>query len=153
MQIIKPLDNRISTKVKNWGEIKEEASELMEVMKNKQFDGYWDDAFAISHTQVSKEPKRFFVINEKLIDEFGSWCIVNLEILKKYEKCLYPEACMSFPYRKEKSVERYAKIKVRYFVPFLNMFLIPKWKTFKNLNAFICQHEYDHSCGKNIYDL
>jgi peptide deformylase len=153
MEIIKPLDNRISAKVKSWREIKKEALELKEFLEAKKFEGHWEDAYAISHTQVSKDPKSFFVVNQKVREEFGSWCIVNLKITNKRNFCTYPEGCMSFMFRTAKRVDRYINIKAFYWVPFLNLFLIPKWKSFKSLPAFICQHESDHAKGINIYGL
>lgn len=153
MKIIRPLTNIVSSKVKNWKQIRSEALELREFLKAKDFDGYWQDAFAISHTQVCKEPKNFFVVHDQLIKKFGHWCIINLKIIKKSKPCTFPEGCMSFPFRKEKRVDRFAEVLVLYYVPVFNLFLIPKWKKFKNLEAFICQHEFDHSKGENIYGL
>lgn len=60
------------------------------------------------------------------------------------------EACMSFPYRREKALARFDQVKVSY--------QIKKWwglKTVKrDLSGFtseIFQHEYDHTRGKNIF--
>ncbi len=162
MQILKPLGNLKAERVKNWSEIKEQAEELREFMAAKKYDGNWRDAYAISHVQVSREPKDFFVLNKSMISTFSHWCIVNLEIRSKKDECTFPEACMSFMFRGEKTVRRYATIKVKYWTPFLNLFLIPHWKTFKapmkkgdngTIATFICQHEYDHSRGINIYGL
>jgi peptide deformylase len=62
----------------------------------------------------------------------------------------YQEPCMSFPFRKPKSVIRYDVIKVRY--------QIKRWWGFKTIEtelkgiaSEIFQHEYDHTKGKNIY--
>lgn len=151
MKIIRPAHNLFSSKVKNWKEIKKEAWGLKAFLDAKKFEGHWEDAFAISHAQVSAEPKCFFVLNKKMYKTFGSWCIINLEILKKSDPCTYPEGCMSFMFRHEKRVDRFADIKVKYWIPLFNLFLIPKWKRFKDLPAFICGHEFDHSMGINIY--
>ena len=91
MQIIKPCHNKIATKVKSWRSIKKEAFELREFINAKGFKGNWDDAFAISHTQVSEEPKRFFVLNEIKIKRWGHWCIINLKIIKKSVPSIFPE--------------------------------------------------------------
>lgn len=157
MEIIRPLDNKISEKVKNWRQIKKEAWELKELMDTKRFNGYWEDAYAISHVQVSRDPKAFFVVNKKVVKTFGSWCVVNAKILKQSDPCTFPEGCMSFMYRKTTRVERSGKVTVLYWTPFLNLFLIPRIKTFNGLKgqieAFIVQHEADHARGINIYGL
>lgn len=62
-----------------------------------------------------------------------------------------PEACMSFPHRKAKNMERFYEIKVRY--QYLDK--KGKVKTFEgwvtSLKAHIIQHETDHFQGKNIF--
>ncbi len=153
MEIITPLISKVSEPVKNWKEIKQEASALREFIRSKNFKGHYRDAFAISHVQVSNEPKKFFVLSDDSMKFFGSWCVVNLKITRKKDPCTYPEACMSFMYRKPKRINRFADISVRYQVPFLNLFLIPRWKRLKDLPAFIAQHEDDHSNGINIYGI
>ena len=153
MQILKPLGNKISEKVKNWSQIKKEAWELKDFMDAKKFEGNWRNAWAISHCQVSTEPKSFFVVNKRAVKKFGHWCIINAMIVKRSEPCTFPEGCMSFMFRNEKRVDRFAKITVWYWTPFLNWFLIPRRRRFKDLEAFIVQHETDHAAGKNIYGL
>jgi hypothetical protein len=65
------------------------------------------------------------------------------------------EGCMSFPFRTAKNVDRYYKVKVRYFIPKKTLF--GGWKLKKvedwvsGLKAHIFQHECDHSNGLNIY--
>lgn len=160
MKIRKPLGNEISKKVKSWEQIKEEALALRDFLYAKKFDGYWEDAYAISHTQVSNQSFNFFVVNKSIEKEFGSWCVVNLKILKKSKPCTFPEGCMSFMFRTTKHVNRFATVTVTYWTPFLNLFLIPHRKTFKaptkkgeqgTIATFVCQHEFDHSIGVNIY--
>lgn len=161
MQIIKPLGNKISEKVKNWSQIKKEAWKLKDFLDEKKFEGNWRDAYAFSHCQVSREPKNFFVVNQKMVKTFGSWCIINLKILEKADPCTFPEGCMSFMFRQVKRVDRFADIKVKYWIPVFNLFLMPKWKRFKaplgaddkkgTVAVFICQHEFQHSLGKSIY--
>lgn len=65
-----------------------------------------------------------------------------------------PEACMSFPNRTKKNMQRYFRIKVRYQVP--RSFLGVKYlKTIteyaEGLKAHIFQHEIDHAQGVNMY--
>lgn len=151
MQILKPLGNKISEKVKSWSQIKKEAWELKDFLDAKKFKGHWTDAFSISHCQVSNEPKCFFVVNKKKIKEFGHWCVINARIVKNEQPVTFSEGCMSFMYRKEANVERYAKITVTYQTPFLNLFLIPRRRVLKEIDAFIVQHEVQHFSGKSIY--
>lgn len=152
MNFVKPLKSKKSERVKSWSKIKEEALELKNFIDAKKFEGAWGDAWAISHCQVSENPKSFFVVNKKKIKEFGHWCIINARIVKSSESVTFKEGCMSFLWRKEKAVNRFANITVRYSTPFLG-FLMPRRRTFKNLNAFIFQHEIDHAEGINIYGL
>ena len=149
--IRKPLGNEISQKVKSWKQIKKQAWALKEFIDAKKFEGNWEDAYAISHTQVCAEPFNFFVLNKSKEKKFGHWCIINLKIVKKSEESIFPEGCMSFMFREMKKVDRWAHITVTYWTPFLNLFLIPHRRKFKNIDAFICQHEHDHSQGINIY--
>lgn len=153
MQILKPLGYLKSAKVENWREIKEEARELREFMIAGKYDGHWNDAYAIHHVQISRDPKDFFVLNEIKIKDFGHWCIINPKILKQWDEVLHSEGCMSFMFRQQKCVERFFYVRVLYWTPFLNLFLIPRIKTFKQINAFIMQHEIDHAQGKNIYGV
>jgi len=155
MQILLPAHHKKSSKVKNWKEIKAEASELRELVNGKSSVGYYEASYAISHAQVSHEPKRYFVVNEragtgKLRKIFGGWCIVNPEIIRARDPVIHTEACMSFPFRKEKGVNRFLEIEVKYRVPVWG-FLFPKRKKFKDLPAFILAHEIQHMEGKNIY--
>lgn len=66
-----------------------------------------------------------------------------------------PEACMSWPMRKTKNVQRYHTIKVRYQYIDKNMLGMTVVKTFEGwvegLKAHILQHECDHFDGKNIH--
>lgn len=64
------------------------------------------------------------------------------------------EACMSFPYKKQKLVDRYYKIKVKYQVArqlFGISFLITKTEWCEGLKAHIFQHECQHLKGENMY--
>ncbi len=162
IKIRKPLGSEVSEKVKSWSQIKTEAWELKKFMDDKKFEGHWEDAYAISHTQVSEKPLAFFVLNKNMVKTFGSWCIVNLKIVKQAKPCTFPEGCMSFMYRGVKTVNRFADITVTYWTPFLNLFLIPHRRRFKaplntgdkgTVAPFICAHEADHMAGKNIYGI
>lgn len=156
MQIIQPCPSKLAVEVKNWKEIKDEALQLRDFLHSKFRKGNYESAYALPHTQVSEFPKKFFVVNKEmkgLKEVFGSWCIINPEIIEE----LYPvdnkEACMSFPFRVPKRVKRFYYIRMRYYVPFWFGTLQKKVKEFKGLPAFIIQHEIQHLLGKNIYFL
>ena len=168
MKLIQPCPHTPAQRVKNWREIKEDALELREFIK-QEFKGHYNSAFAISHAQVSEDPKSFFVVNEDVSTEvakvknqgnltktFGSWCIVNAEILltKKPVPIEVPfkDACMGFPFRKPKEVQRIYRIKVKYYIPFFG-FLRKKVEVLEGVPSFIVQHELEHAEGKNIYGI
>ncbi len=65
-------------------------------------------------------------------------------------KAYLKEACMSFSHRSEKSVERFLKIKVRYWY-FWHGIPMRRTEWVEGLKAHIFQHELDHAAGKNIY--
>lgn len=65
----------------------------------------------------------------------------------------YPEACMSYPFRSEKKVERFAKITVRYQI--MRKVLGFYWlstitEEVDKLKAHLFQHEIDHALGIDI---
>ena len=156
MNIIRPAHNQVAKKVKSWSQIKEQATELRQFigMTEGIVEGYYKTAYAISHAQVSPEPFDFFVVNEEkndLIKLFGSWCIINPRIIKQEEEVYWKEACMSFPYYKERNVDRFNKITITYKIPFFKYFMRSVTKHFIGLPAFICQHEQEHANGTNIY--
>lgn len=74
------------------------------------------------------------------------------EVMNSY---MVKEACMSFPYRNEKNVERNFRIKVRYQIIEKGLFNRDKVTTVtewvEGLKAHIFQHETDHFAGKEIY--
>ncbi len=162
MKILKPAHNLPSSKVKNWNEIKDQARALRHLILNGEFEGDYRRAYAIAHSQVSDDPKWFFVINEtvddedgkKLVDKIGSWCVINAEILESNTQVEWKEACMSFPYRKPRNTTRFLKIKVRYQIPiFGGWLMIWRTKWFEKLPAFMFQHEQEHARGENIYGI
>lgn len=155
MEIIQPAHKIHANKVKNWRQIKKEALVLRDFIQNGKFKGDYSQAYAISHAQVSDKPMWYFVLNESIEDgwlkkQFGSWCIVNAEIIKFGDPCSFEEACMSFPFRKPKRINRFNDIIVKYKVPYMGI-LWSKKKQFKELPAFIIQHEQSHNVGENIY--
>lgn len=116
------------------------------------------DAHAIAHAQVSEEPKAFFVLSEEMGEQFGGRTIVNPVILETPEevegapnKHKMEEACMSFPHRREKNVERYAMIVVSYSTLHEEGRLESHKKQLVGLPSQVFQHECDHIRGENIY--
>lgn len=84
---------------------------------------------------------------------------VEVEIVHEETKVsnliVVPEACMSFPARKEKKKERYHTIKVRYQYLSKNLLGMEVVKTFEGevegLKAHVLQHECEHFDAKNVY--
>ena len=162
LKIIRPAHNLPATKARSWKEIKDQALALRQLIIGGGFEGMYSRAYAISHAQVSDEPKWFFVVNEtlddedgkKLVKKIGSWCVINAEIIETNTAVEWKEACMSFPHRNPKLTDRFLNIKVRYQVPvFGGWFLMWRTKRFEKLIAFMFQHEQEHAIGKNIYGL
>lgn len=156
MKIIQPAHNIPAEKVKNWREIKKEATEMVTFMKSGNFNGYWKSAFALSQAQISNNPKNYFVLNDEvasgdLVKKFGHWCIMNPRIVQFGDPVYWKEACMSFPFRKERRVDRMNKVTAEYYIPFLGIFWRKTKRKFDGLPAFILQHEIEHATGQNIY--
>lgn len=61
------------------------------------------------------------------------------------------EACMSFPHRREKKMDRFFRIQVQYQIPALGgMVLRTKKEWIEGIRAHVFQHELDHDQGRNI---
>jgi len=151
MKIIIPPHKKISTVVKNLKEIRQDALDMIELIEKNDFkEGVWKQAYALSHSQVSENPKTFFVINKtdpQIKKNFRKKIIINPVILEKAEEVFNKEACMSMPYRKSAKVKRYRKIKVIYYVPGWFGRLKKKVETCVGLKAFIFSHEIEHFNG------
>jgi len=79
--------------------------------------------------------------------------VVIKEVMEK-NKIGVPEACMSFLHRTQKTMERYYRVKVKYFIPkkILGFYYLSKrveWV--EGLKSHIFQHETDHAKGLNMY--
>lgn len=152
--IIIPPHKKISQPVKKWKEIKQDAKEMIENIRANQYaNEFWREAFAISHCQVSEEPKRFFVVNRALPEvkkAFSHDVIINPEIVEMKEWSQNREGCMSKPWAGTKKMGRYKKIVIRYKVKSLFGFLRKKKKSFEELPAFMIQHELEHFEGKYL---
>jgi|APSaa5957512622_1039677.scaffolds.fasta_scaffold53485_1 peptide deformylase len=87
--------------------------------------------------------KKFFVANIR-----GIWQVfVNPKILSYGKKMNSIEGCLSFKGRKPIKKSRSKKIKVEYIDLAGNIVN----KTFKELNAIVYQHEFDHTRGICCY--
>ena len=141
-----------SKAVVSYSEIHFEAQELLNYIKEAHHSR---PCYALHHTQVSTTPYNFFVLNPATIKEetFGGHIIVNpkIEHVDLASLSYVPEACMTFPHRKERNVERFARIQVKYQVPQKDASLKEEERELTDVLAQIFQHEVDHAQGKNIY--
>jgi len=180
MELIK-IHYKISKPVDSWGQIKDEAKEMLAFVDTPMKHRDYNKAHAIAHCQVSETPYAFFVVSGECVRDklFESRVIINPEILaapthrainqtvepnEKGEMAArelpalvmipnaleYREPCFSFPFRGNKRILRYDRIKVRY--------RIKTWWGLKTIErelagvaSQIFQHEYDHTQGKNIF--
>jgi len=162
MKIIRPYHRVPATKVESWPEIKDQALELRNFIKNERFEGYYNRAYSLSHAYVSCKPKDFFVINEDIPNKqgrndflkkvFGHWCIINAKIIKQSVPTPFEDGCFFFPFRKPKKVERFYYVVAEYYVPFWFGTLRRKVKQLEGVPAFMMQHECEHSRGESVYD-
>lgn len=157
-ELIKP-DWQPSRPVKNWKEIAAAAGEMGEFIATGKFTGLWEKAWSLCHCQVQREGHfAFFVVHPKEVGKgkmFRAEVIVNPKIVEAKEennKERMDEACMSFPHRQVKKVERYSVIKVRYQIRgWFGLKTVEETAT--ELKAQIFQHEIMHIQGKNIYEI
>jgi hypothetical protein len=84
--------------------------------------------------------------------------VLDAEKKKLSNRLRLQEACISFPHRQAKNMNRFYRIKVRYQIPVtgvLSLFGLRKLKTIETyveaLKAHIFQHEIMHAAGQNIY--
>lgn len=141
-----------------------EAKEILEGIQRGDFatpGGKYNNCFAMAQPQISNRPLRYFVINPVtasiVAKDLGGLVIINPRIISKDKssKMSSKEACMSYPFRPEKKVKRYAKITITYDV--IDDLKNPKVKTIDSreisgLTAIVCQHELEHLNGKSIFN-
>ena len=143
-----------STLVTSWGEIKDAARELMQLVDSDTFPGNKTEAIAIHHAQVSEKPFAFFAVNSNYVESFELTrrLIINPRIVSVDQRSVvyFKEACISFPYRAGKHVLRYGRITVDYQIPIIGE-LEKLVEECEGLKAIVFQHEIDHQQGKNIY--
>lgn len=153
MNII-PIHYTPSLPVSNWIHIESEANEMSVLIRANP-----NTMFALHHSQVSEKPFNFFVLDDNLllgeIEALGSRFIINPRIISSLEgtEKSVDEGCVSFPYRKQKKVERAMVVVVEYDIPdpLSPNGLAHKQKQVERIIAQIFQHEADHAEGKNIY--
>ena len=154
MKIIIPPHHKKAEPVKVLAEIREEAEEMLKLIKEKSFEGFWKNAYALSHPQVSEDPKSFFTVNMEdpyIQENFRSALIINPIILASEDARKEKEACMSSPWRKPWRVKRYHRITVEYWVPGWFGRLKKRREVCTGLKAQIFQHEISHFEG-NEYE-
>ena len=115
---------------------------------------------ALHHCQVALKPLNFFVMRRQNDDDDNTvLAFFNPKIIESDKSSLKEmmEGCLSFPFRSDKKVLRYNRIKVRYDVPVrytgqLNYHFrgIEEWV--EGLMAQVFQHECQHAAGQNIYN-
>jgi peptide deformylase len=109
--------------------------------------GKYRCALALCHCQVNHtDPLRFFVTLDARI-------IINPKIRAKMENDGFTketEGCLSYPFRDEVSVKRWAKIQVEYWEMIGDEMKL-KDELIEGILARIFQHEIDHMNGKAIY--
>lgn len=156
MKILPTIPNKNSEKVKSYDEIREDVEGMIELIDSGNFLNNQECA-ALAHVQVSKEPKRFLVLNERFEDVFNSRVIINPTINSKESKTKNMESCMSYPYRNPKKVTRYENIQAEYQIPKKNEETGEyelEWENYvgRGFPAYVFQHEVDHLNNTDIYD-
>jgi len=140
--------------VTSWGEIKDAAHELIQLIESDTFPGNKTEPIAIHHAQVSEKPFAFFTVNSQYVESFELTrrLIINPRLVSVDQSSVvyFKEACISFPYRAGKHVLRYERITVAYQIPIIGE-LETLVEECEGLKAIMFQHEIDHQNGKNIY--
>jgi len=169
-----PVHYKLSKPIESFGVIKKMALNVRDFMDTARYEGYWNKAFAIAHCQVDETPYALFVVSEEVLNEkmFPSRIIMNPEVIEReavrkisiVDKhtgrsqdmkigniVVYDEACMSFPFRQLKKIERFDYIKIRYQIPTAlgGMKTIEEYAS--GIKSQIFQHETEHCNAQNIY--
>lgn len=155
MKLIIPPHHKIAVPVKNYREIKKDAEEMVKLV-DSPFTGYWKSALAISHAQVSENPKTFFAVNIKYALYYKlPRIVINPKIIRGWDEKIVKEACMGFQKENMVKVKRFTKVEVEYLKPTL-LGLKPMKAIFDKPEDLIIvqcfQHEIQHFEGKNIYN-
>jgi len=167
MIIIKPHNKKSRIAVdKDAQFIAEQASEMMLLAAKIEHDRkFFDQVFGIHHSQVSKKPLDFFVLNptnDKIVNQYGdreSFIFINPVIVNHTRHTVDSiESCLSFAGMPGTTVQRWNKIELVYQVLVEQddgTFLIsePHKENINGLLARICQHEIGHANAEYIYNL
>jgi peptide deformylase len=130
----------------------------VELVKKKVFA----DAFALHHSQITKKPINFFVLNSanpRISEMARNSIFVNCRIINHTNHPVEKmEGCLSFPGRLSVRVERFHKIVCEYQYPVRQdngSYILSEVHTenMSGLLAQIVQHENQHAQGKFIYPL
>lgn len=163
MKILKPheLKKARDVQVKDIPRLLKEAEEISKMIEAKNFEGLHKEAVAIAANQVvAEDPLNYFVLDKKLTG-MGSHIIINPKIVSREltTLCDSTEGCMTYPYKKEKRVDRYLAIRVEYDLikrTLLSGFartLVKERRKMGGMPAIVFQHEVQHlTDGKTIYD-
>ena len=149
-----------------------EAEEISKMIEAKNFEGLHKEAAAIAANQTDSRldgdkdcqapsvALNYFVL-DKSLKGLGSHIIINPKIVSKEltSICDSKEACMSYPYKREKRVDRYLAIRVEYqiikrvwYLGFMRT-LVTERRKMGGMPAIVFQHEVQHlTDGKTIYD-
>ena len=153
MQLVK-LDRAISKPVKRWSEISVIVKEMQQFIATNKWQGNWNDPYCLAHCQVSNDHYAFFVVNPKYVGKksvFQHPVVINPKIVEMIEPAKrMKEACMSYPFRTAKNVQRSPHIKVEYQVKGL-FGLKTIQQEVGGIVAQIFQHETDHMHGHDIF--
>lgn len=153
-----PLSGKVSSPVTKWSEIKEEALALVQFMEemNGKFEGEHPKAYCLAHCQVNQDnPYRFFVADKEFVKKekfFKHQVVINPKIISTTGEQFYiTEACMSYPFKKEKKMHRHMFLSVEYEIPTVLGHLRKVKVDVKWPVSQIFQHEIQHMDGSSIY--
>jgi peptide deformylase len=122
-------------------------ADAMREMINGYFNvGQYRTGYALSHSQVSPDPFRYFVVNQKMEQYFGdNWLLVNGKIHERSNPFTHEdEACLSFPFRPPTKKRRWGRVIFQADVPYMDRLITCRFELF-DLAAVIAQHEMDHA--------
>lgn len=163
MEIIKPEQLKKARNVTDQDipRVLKEAEEITRMIEAKNFGGLHKEAVAIAANQVvADDPLNYFVLDKK-ITGMGSHIIVNPKIVSRELNtlCDSKEGCMTYPWKKEKRVDRYLAIRVEYqlikrtLISGFSRTLVTERRKMGGMPAIVFQHEVQHlTDGKTIFD-
>jgi len=150
--------------VTNFKDILEDANKMSRLLNGEELERTQKNSgLAIHHSQVSDNPKSFFVVHRKLRGLFGGHTIIiNPKIYKRVDPKKYLESCLSYPHRPAKHVRRATEIVCSFMhengmgTGMVTVGDIEKAEVrpfvLRGLAAQIFQHEFDHGHAQYIYD-